>query len=306
MRIALASSSPVGIPILEALAEGDHEIVFVITNPDKETGRGQKISANAFAQAAADRYIPVEKPKSHEEITGIFSSYPVDLVVTVAYGRLIKKEALSIPPRGWINIHFSQLPRWRGAAPVQYSLLSGDKNTGISIFQLDEGMDTGPLFFCKSFDIGADDTTSTLLLRLSTDAAKSINAVLDEILQGAQPTPQSSEGATLAPKFTKEDGRLDFRREAQTLINKIRALGEKPGTYLTFRNERLNVARARVVNELSFSGDYGTFYATKSALYVKASDAWIELLEVKPAGKKAMSGSEFARGARIGEGERCE
>ncbi len=306
MRIALASSSPVGIPILEALAEGDHEIVFVITNPDKETGRGQKISANAFAQAAADRYIPVEKPKSHEEITGIFSSYPVDLVVTVAYGRLIKKEALSIPPRGWINIHFSQLPRWRGAAPVQYSLLSGDKNTGISIFQLDEGMDTGPLFFCKSFDIGADDTTSTLLLRLSTEAAKSINAVLDEILQGAQPTPQSSEGATLAPKFTKEDGRLDFRREAQTLINKIRALGEKPGTYLTFRNERLNVARARVVNELSFSGDYGTFYATKSALYVKASDAWIELLEVKPAGKKAMSGSEFARGARIGEGERCE
>ncbi len=306
MRIALASSSPVGIPILEALAEGDHEIVFVITNPDKETGRGQKISANAFSQAAADRSIPVEKPKSHEEITGILSSYPVDLVVTVAYGRLIKKEALSIPPRGWINIHFSQLPRWRGAAPVQYSLLSGDKNTGISIFQLDEGMDTGPLFFCKSFDIGADDTTSTLLLRLSTDAAKSINAVLDEILQGAQPTPQSSEGATLAPKFTKEDGRLDFRREAQTLINKIRALGEKPGTYLTFRNERLNVARARVVNELSFSGDYGTFYATKSALYVKASDAWIELLEVKPAGKKAMSGSEFARGARIGEGERCE
>ena len=306
MRIALASSSPVGIPILEALAEGDHEIVFVITNPDKETGRGQKISANAFAQAAADRYIPVEKPKSHEEITGIFSSYPVDLVVTVAYGRLIKKEALSIPPRGWINIHFSQLPRWRGAAPVQYSLLSGDKNTGISIFQLDEGMDTGPLFFYKSFDIGADDTTSTLLLRLSTEAAKSINAVLDEILQGAQPTPQSSEGATLAPKFTKEDGRLDFQREAQTLINQIRALGEKPGTYLTFRNERLNVARARVVNELSFSGDYGTFYATKSALYVKASDAWIELLEVKPAGKKAMIGSEFARGARIGEGERCE
>ena len=227
-------------------------------------------------------------------------------MVTVAYGRLIKKEALSIPPRGWINIHFSQLPRWRGAAPVQYSLLSGDKNTGISIFQLDEGMDTGPLFFCKSFDIGADDTTSTLLLRLSTEAAKSINAVLDEILQGAQPTPQSSEGATLAPKFTKEDGRLDFRREAQTLINKIRALGEKPGTYLTFINERLNVGRARVVNELSFSGDYGTFYATKSALYVKASDAWIELLEVKPAGKKAMSGSEFARGARIGEGERCE
>jgi methionyl-tRNA formyltransferase len=281
-------------------------VEFVITNPQKQSGRGQLITSNDFHNFAQEQNIKILTPSNSSELLLLLQQQSVDLIVTIAFGQLIKPESLLIPKYGWLNIHFSQLPRWRGASPVQSSILAGDLETGISIFRLDDGMDTGPVYLSLDDVIQENDTTETLLHRLSDLAAGQISSLLDQISQGFLPQPQKSNGVTHARKFTKEDGRLDSRGTVSDFLRKVRALGENPGTWITFRGEKIKVDEALPVQIQNDSSPAATLISTKKALYLMLSDGMVELARVTPSGKKLMSGADFARGARIQYGEIVE
>lgn len=306
MQIAVASSSWVGVSVLQALAGSSHEISYVITNPDKKSGRGQNILENDFAQAARVMRLDVRKPSNREELRELISSHPVDLVVTIAYGTLIKEELLNLPKFGWMNIHFSKLPRFRGAAPVQRAILEGASDSGITFFKLDVGMDTGPVYEMLDVEILPEDTTPSLLERMSKIAADRLPALLDEIANGKSPVEQRGVGASHAGKFSKEDGRLVPSLTVEEFSAKVRALSDNPGTFLSFRGAQLGVALVQNPSEVVEVQPIGTLTATKKSLFLQLSNGHIELVTVVPQGKKAMSGADFARGARLTLGELCE
>ena len=306
MRIAIASSSPVAIPYVEALLESEHEVAYLISNPDKETGRGKVIAENSFVSWASAKNLPVHQPRNSDDLVELLQKNPVELVLTVAYGVLIKAQALRIPKFGWLNAHYSVLPRWRGAAPVQYALMHGDHITGLSIFQLNEGMDTGPIFACQELPISPEDDTTSLLKKLSRIGADSIVALLDRIEAGAQPSPQSEVGVSFAPKISKHEGHLDFHNDCKALDLRHRALRENPGTYVLFREERLRINL--MIEAIPFSDVFeswrpGEIVTWNGELYIKAMDGVFQILECTPAGKKRMSGADFARGARLERGD---
>jgi len=306
LRVAIASSAEVGIPILQALITSSHDLLYVITNPDKKSGRGQGVTPNPFAAYALQHNLEVFKPDSNDALQEIVSRNTVDLVVTVAYGRLIQAQSLKIPKYGWLNIHFSLLPKWRGAAPVQYAIMNQEKSTGISIFQLEEGMDTGPIYFSKEIEIGETQTTPELLDRLSKEASEEIPHLLSRIAAGAVPTSQPAEVATYAPKLDKAAGRIQFSKSVAHVLAHIRALSHNPGTFLTFRGQRLGIDKAvNCVGWVSLK-PLGTLFVRDQDLFLQVSDGAVQLLYVTPSGKKSMSGADFARGARIIEGELCE
>lgn len=306
MRLAIASSSPVAIPYVEALLASEHEVAYLISNPDKETGRGKVVAENAFVSWASERKLPVHQPRNSDDLVELLQNNPVDLVLTVAYGVLIKAQALGIPKYGWLNAHYSMLPRWRGAAPVQYALMHGDHSVGLSIFRLNEGMDTGPIFVCEELPISSEDDTTSLLEKLSRIGADNIVGLLNRIASGVLPAPQSEVGVSYAPKISKNEGHLDFNIDCRTLILRHRALRENPGTYVVFRNERLRinlmVEEIQVSNVLE-SLTPGEITTLNGELFIKACDGVFQILECTPAGKKRMSGADFARGARLERGE---
>jgi methionyl-tRNA formyltransferase len=306
VRLAVASSSPVAIPYVEELLDSHHEIAYLFSNPDKETGRGKVLSENAFVSWAAAQNLKVHQPRQAGELLDVLQNHPVDLVLTVAYGVLINSQALSFPKFGWLNAHYSLLPRWRGAAPVQYALMHGDSTTGLSIFRLEEGMDTGPIFMSQELSISPDDDTNSLLEKLSRIGASSIVELLDRIEAGATPIAQTDIDVTYAPKITKNEGHLDFTFEAKILALRHRALRDNPGNFVLFRNERLRINKmeetANVVN--SFESDIpGEVKMVDGEFLIKARDGIFRILECTPAGKKRMSGADFARGARLLSGE---
>lgn len=314
MRIAVASSSPVGIPVLQALLRSEHEVRYVLTNPDKATGRGLKVEQNEFAEYATQQGLTVLKPITKSEISAEVAENSIDLVVTVAYGQLIPPEALTIPRYGWINIHFSQLPKWRGAAPVQYAIMNQDDSIGISIFKLDEGLDTGPIYFSKEIRLNGNETTSFLLDSLSNSAGVEIAALISKIEQGLAPVPQSENGASLAPKISKVEGHLDLSQSSTRVLAKVRALGENPGVFVMFRGQRIRVNKASsllsedVAAETAsrIPSEIGSALATKNELFARTVDGIIRFDLVTPQGKKQMSGADFARGARIDSGDTFE
>lgn len=306
MQIGVASSSAIGIPVLQALLASHHKVDFVLTNPQKHSGRGQGLAANDFHSFAYDNDIEVLTPSNSSEIFAALEHRTVDLIVTIAYGQLIKPDSLILPKLGWLNIHFSQLPRWRGASPVQSAILAGDTKTGISIFKLEEGMDTGPIFLNVDANIEENETTPAVLDRLSRIAAAELPALLEQISNGLVPSPQSQDGATYAPKFKKEDGVLNSQGSVNDFIRKVRALGDNPGTSLVFRGDKLKIDEAICVDGPEFTLPTSSLKSTKKALYLQLSDGVVELVRVTPSGKKSMSGADFARGARIEEGEMVE
>jgi len=303
VQIAIASSSLVGTPIVDALSKGRHTTSYLITNPDKRTGRGLTTKENSFAKSVSRYGLAIHKPSDHSELHALLSDQPVDLVVTAAYGRLIKLEELTLPKYGWINIHFSLLPHYRGASPVQHTILNGDELTGVSIFRLDEGMDTGPLFKQYEHRVSPTMTTPELLDDLAKLASQHIGAILDVIEKGIDPTPQSTVGISFAGKFSKDEGRVFPSDSALAAERRIRALADNPGVFINFRGARLGISGAQLTDQ---SGTPGTLTANKTSLCLHLLDGSLELLSVTPQGKKRMTGADFARGARIAEAEPFE
>lgn len=306
MQISVASSSLIAIPIIEAILASEHTLASVISTPDQKSGRGQVETSSPLAAWSEEQGFLVAKPFDTPSLNQHLLTAQPQLIITASYGRLIPVEVLHGPRFGWLNVHFSLLPRWRGAAPVQWALLEGDTVTGISIFKLDKGMDTGPIYLQEEVEIGPLDTTTDLLTRMSVIAGMRIMGVVEEIRKGIKPKPQPNAGITLAPKIAKETAKVDWSEGADAILRKIRALEERPGTWSLFRSERIgihSVTESLLPNELSHPGEIAL---SDSSLLIRCLDSTLEIAQVTPAGKKKMSGADFARGARLVSGERFE
>jgi methionyl-tRNA formyltransferase len=305
MQLSIASSSLISIPIIEAIQNSEHTLGSIITNPDKPTGRGKKIEANDLAKWAEAKGLDVAKPADTSELNRHLLASQPQLIVTCAYGRLIPVELLHGPRFGWINLHFSLLPKLRGAAPVQWAILNGETSTGFTIFKLDKGMDTGPVYVSKEVNISEQDTTPILLERLTELAIPDLLDLISKIGK-TKATPQPLSGATLAPKISKEMARIIWKSSIETVLRQDRALSENPGIWSMFNGERISLhglSEVLVTNSLKAPGD---IELVGDQLLVRTSDSVLAVSEVTPSGKKRMSGADFARGARLVVGSKFE
>jgi methionyl-tRNA formyltransferase len=305
MQISVASSSLVSIPIIEAVLASEHTLGSIITNPDKPAGRGKKIAANDLAKWAEAKGLEVAKPADTSELNRHLLSAQPQLIITCAYGRLIPVELLHGPRFGWINLHFSILPKLRGAAPVQWAILNGETSTGYSIFKLDKGMDTGPVYLSKEVNIAESDTTPILLEKLARLAAPDLFDVISTIGK-TRPTPQPLTGSTLAPKISKDMARIDWSSPTETILRQDRALSDNPGIWSTFEGERLSLFGLSEVLKPNSLAKAGDIEIVDGDLLVRTADSIVQVNEVIPAGKKRMSGADFARGARLIQGSKFE
>ena len=305
MQLSIASSSLVSLPVIEAILASEHTIGSIITNPDKETGRGQKVVPNELAAWAESKGLNVAKPADTSELNRHLLDAQPQLIVTVAYGRIIPVELLHGPRFGWINLHFSLLPAYRGAAPVQWALLNGDTRTGFTIFKLDKGMDTGPIYIQEELDISPTDTTDSLLHTLGQQGATSIIELL-AVIGKTRTTPQATAGISLAPKISKEMGKIDWKSSADQILRTARALEARPGIYTNFQGEKISLfglTESLTANSLT---SVGSIEATSQGLLVRCSDSVLLIEEVTPAGKKRMKAADFARGAHLTSESRFE
>jgi methionyl-tRNA formyltransferase len=232
LRVAFAGTPEFALPPLQALAESRHSIVGVLTQPDRPAGRGRQLSASPVKALAVANKWPLAQPATLRSTEGraTFAHWQPDVLVVVAYGLILPPEALSIPRYGCINVHASLLPRWRGAAPIQRAILAGDRDSGVSIMQMDAGLDTGPVFATETYPIGATTTSAELAAALAERGARLLLAVLEQIAAGrAQPQPQPSEGVSYAHKLTRADGVIDFANDAEFIARQVRALADWPG-----------------------------------------------------------------------------
>ncbi|QGN49333.1 methionyl-tRNA formyltransferase [Micromonospora sp. WMMD558] len=305
MRLIFAGTPAVAVPALEAVAASRHELVAVVTRPDAPAGRGRGLSRSpvgAWADQHGVEVLTPARPREPEFLDRLRELAP-DCVPVVAYGALVPPAALEIPGHGWINLHFSLLPAWRGAAPVQHAVLHGDELTGASVFQLEEGLDTGPVFGTVTDEIRATDTSGDLLERLAHSGAGLLVAVLDAIEDGtARAEPQPADGVSLAPKLTVEDARVRWTDPVFAVDRRIRAATPAPGPWTTFRDERVKLGP---VTPVADGPDLkpGELLVEKSRVLAGTATTPVRLGEVRAAGKKAMPASDWARGARVAAGE---
>jgi methionyl-tRNA formyltransferase len=299
MRIGVAATPDVAIPTLDWLIASKHDLVLVITQPDKPAGRGRAIKQSVVGDWAAARGIPTVKPESSNDLIGMIND--LDCVVTIGYGVLLPENILDLPKHGFINLHFSLLPAYRGAAPAQRALQNGESVTGVSVFQLERGMDTGPIFSQRSIEIDPNWRSFELLQRLAQEGPSAVDEALSMIAAGASPSIQEGE-VSLAPKITKHDAMLKFSDDAKTLVNAIRAFTYEPGAWCTWNNEPFKITSATIAQDLPIK--QGEIFVDGQRVIVGcAGNSSLALLTVVPAGKKEMSAADWARGARLKGGE---
>ncbi|MFE4592659.1 methionyl-tRNA formyltransferase [Streptomyces laurentii] len=307
MKLVFAGTPEVAVPALDALlASGRHEVAAVITRPDAPAGRGRRLVASPVAERAEEAGIEVLKPRRprDEDFLARLREIAPDCCPVVAYGALLPRVALDIPARGWVNLHFSLLPAWRGAAPVQHALMAGDEVTGASTFQIEEGLDSGPVYGVVTEDIRPTDTSGDLLTRLAFAGAGLLAATMDGIEDGSlKAVPQPADGVTLAPKIQVEDAQVDFAAPALRVDRVVRGCTPAPGAWTLFRGERLKLVQAALVTDRTDLAP-GELAAGKNNVYVGTGSHAVELLWVQPQGKKPMKAADWARGVRIAPGER--
>lgn len=306
MRVVFAGTPETAVPSLKAILSSSHEMVAVLTRPDARSGRGRKLAPSPVAEVAADAGIELLKPPRPRdpEFLERLTEIAPDCVPVVAYGGLIPPDALAVPKHGWVNLHFSLLPAWRGAAPVQHAVLAGDDVTGACTFELEDGLDTGPIYGMVTEEIRPTDTSGDLLERLAESGAHLLVATLDGIAAGTlRAEPQPADGVTMAPKLTAEDARVDWTAPALRVDRLVRACTPAPGAWTTFRGERLKLKPVRLDPAVEHL-DPGALEVTKSGVWVGTGSHAVALGEVQPQGKKPMPAADWARGVRIEPGER--
>ena len=285
------------LPSLQALVD-NYDVVGVITQPDRASGRGRELKPPPVKTLAQELNIPImqpEKLKQPEAMEQLLGWAP-DLIVVAAFGQILKKDVLDLPKYGCVNVHASLLPRWRGAAPINAAVLHGDEETGVTIMQMDVGLDTGPMLAKRSVRIKPDDTAGSVFQTLSTLGADLLLEMLPDYLAGKiQPEPQPDEGATYAPMLKKEDGKLDFAHDVHDLERRVRAFNPWPGTFMDFEGTNLKVHRAHVEQGNASAGQR---LIVENQPAVGARGGVLILDEVQPAGKKPMDGKSFMSGAR--------
>ncbi len=308
MRLIFAGTPAVAVPALAAIAESRHELIAVVTRPDAPAGRGRGLVRSPVGAWADQRGIEVltpGRPREPEFLTRLRELAP-DCAPVVAYGALVPPEALEIPRHGWVNLHFSLLPAWRGAAPVQHAVLHGDAVTGASVFQLERGLDTGPVFGTLTDEIRPTDTSGDLLERLADSGAELLVAVLDAIEAGTvRAEPQPADGVSLAPKLTVSDGQVRWSEPAFAVDRRIRACTPAPGGWTVFRGDRVKLGPVQPVVDAPELKP-GELLVERGRLLVGTATVPVALGEVRAAGKRPMPAPDWARGARVVTGERFE
>jgi methionyl-tRNA formyltransferase len=306
VRLAFAGTPAVAVPALQALLDSPrHEVVAVITRPPAPAGRGRQPAPSPVAEvaAAADRPVLTPERPGEPDFLAELARLGVQCCPVVGYGSLLPPRALAVPAHGWVNLHFSLLPAWRGAAPVQHAILHGDEITGASTFQIEAGLDTGPVFGVVTEAIRPTDTSGDLFERLAVSGAGLLSATMDGIADGSLvAVPQSGEGVSIAGKITVADAQVRWDLPGRHLDRLIRACTPAPGPWTTFRDERLKLGpvRLRGANELA----PGELAVTKAGVAVGTATVELELGLVQPPGRRPMAAADWARGARLAAGER--
>jgi methionyl-tRNA formyltransferase len=301
MRLVFAGTPETSVPALDALLGSDHEVAAVVTRPDAPSGRGRRLEASPVAERAAEAGVEVLKPaKARDpEFLARLREIAPDCCPVVAYGALLPREALDIPRHGWVNLHFSLLPAWRGAAPVQRAILHGDDVTGAATFQIEEGLDTGPVYGVLTEPIRPTDTTGDLLGRLAVAGAGLLLDTMNGIEAGVlEPRPQSTEGVSHAAKLTPEDGRVDWRTPALHIDRLVRACTPAPGAWTTFRDARVKLGPVRPVPDAEGLAP-GELRAGKREVLVGTATHPVALGDVQPQGKRRMAAPDWARGVDL-------
>ena len=303
MRLIFAGTPPFAAAALNALADAGHDIILVLTQPDRPAGRGMKLMPSAVKQAALARGLPVSQPASLKtpEVQAELRALAADIMVVAAYGQILPQAVLDLPRLGCLNIHASLLPRWRGAAPIQRAILAGDSETGITIMQMDAGLDTGAMLAKTVVPIRDSDTAASLHDVLAAAGAAAIVAALANY-----PTliPEAQDGAqaTYAAKLTKDEARLDWREPAQVLARAVRAYHPAPGAWTLLDGAPLKIWAARAVDGSGAAGE--VLHADAEQLLIACGSGALDLLEVQPAGSKRMAAAAFLAGRSLVPGTR--
>lgn len=297
MRIVFAGTPEPALPSLRGLAASDHDLVGVVTRRDAPRGRKRVLTPSPVADLAAELGLPTLKTdRLDDDATAAIDGWQPDLGVIVAYGGLVREPLLSRPARGWINLHFSLLPSWRGAAPVQHALIAGEKVTGASVFQLVPALDAGDVFAETRYDVSDDATAADVLADLAVLGAQTLGEVVDAIAAGsAIATPQSGE-PTLAPKLTLADGALDFARPATSVLARWRGTTPEPGAHTTVSGQRVKILEARRGPDAGLAPR--RIALVDREVLVGTAEGSIVLVTVQPAGRGAMAAADWWRGLR--------
>jgi methionyl-tRNA formyltransferase len=306
MRVVFAGTPEAALPALDAVAASRHELVGVVTRPDAPAGRGRTLVASPVGQRAEEIGVPVLKPqhpKDPDFQTALAGLAP-DCCPVVAYGALLPQSALDIPRHGWVNLHFSLLPAWRGAAPVQHAIWAGDEITGATTFRIVPALDAGPTFGLMTEKVRPTDTAGDLLDRLARGGAELLVRTLDGIEDGTlEAREQPSDGVSLAPKITVDDARVDWAEPAVAVDRRIRACTPAPGAWSTYDGQRVKLGPVTVADDRPELTP-GELEVTKHAVHVGTGTWPVRLDEVKGFGKKQMPAADWARGVRVESGAR--
>ena len=308
MRLVFAGTPAVAVPSLDALVGSRHELVGVVTRPDAPAGRGRAHTKSPVRARAEQHGIPVLAPRTPRdpEFQRQLRELAPDCCAVVAYGALVPRAALDIPRHGWVNLHFSLLPAWRGAAPVQHAIMAGDEVTGATTFRIEEALDTGPVYGVMTEPIRPTDTSGELLARLAVAGAQLLLATLDGIAEGTLVArPQPPEGVSHAPKVEVDDARVRWERPAAVIDRQVRGCSPAPGAWTTFRGDRLKLGPVALCEAAAGPGPIapGALVVTKQAVYAGTGTSPVQLGLVQAHGKRPMPAADWARGVRIGSGE---
>jgi methionyl-tRNA formyltransferase len=303
MRVVFAGTPHVALPALAAVADSTHDLVGVVTRPDAPTGRGRRLTTSPVAELAARLGVPVLKPGHPREpdFQAALRVLAPDACPVVAHGALLPQSALDIPRLGWVNLHFSLLPAWRGAAPVQHAIWAGDDVTGATTFRIVRELDAGPTYGLMTETIRPDDTAGALLARLAEGGAGLLVATLDGLADGSlEARPQSGDDVSFAPKLSVDDARVDWSQAAALIDRQVRACTPTPGAWTTYAGERLKLGPLTAADGQLPPGE---LMAGKSAVVVGTGTGTLRLGDVQAVGKRPMAAADWARGLRLSAGE---
>lgn len=307
MKIVFMGTPQAAVPSLEKILHDGHEIVAVYTQPDRPSGRGNKLTAPPVKEFALHHNLQVFQPTKIRtpDALEIFKSHAADVAVVVAYGRILPKTLLEAFPHGALNVHFSLLPKYRGAAPVNWAIVNGEKKTGVTTMKMDEGLDTGDILLVSETEIGADETAVELMTRLSFTGAELLSETLKK-LDEITPRPQNHDEATLAPIMKKEDGVIDWNLTAVEIANRVRGFEPFPTSYTKYQDKKLTIWKAKPTNEGPMTNDRGQILESKGdKLFVACGNQTVlQIEELQLEGKKRMPTRDFLNGVKLQIGEK--
>jgi len=295
------------VPTLQRLVSEGYPIAAVVTQPDKPSGRGQSFHASPVKRAAAELQLSIHQPPTLKDAAArsLFETLQPACLIVVAYGKILPSWLIRLPQFGAVNLHGSLLPRYRGAAPIQWAVANGESETGVCTMQIDEGLDTGPVYLCERTTIQPDETVAQLSARLSQSGSELMVRTLEGIRSGSlRAMPQDHSRASLAPIIQKADGLIDWKSEARTIHNRIRAFNPWPGSWTRIRGVSCRILKSRVGQPVEGTSSPGKISVMKSAVSVDCGDGvQLELIEVQLPSRKPVSGSDFANGMRVKTGD---